>query len=297
MDLSTLFEIIGKYGWWSLLIAAGMGLIYICVKLVASKITDGVKGGMDAIAHKLTGTVANQLQEMSSTNSSQLEMLSQNIAKQNTELIKAISSQNERLLSYIMNKDTANAEIHDRQVEKRIEVAESIIEKLKDIMNKTHAVRAFIIEFHNSYKNLAGSPFAKYTCTFEWFDKGLEQIGTKIVGLPFSTMAKIVGDVKRTGKHQKLYTDMEQMENENPQLFSLLRDNRTTAAFYNTLYDDNNKMMGMLVIEWQTPLFTEQLWVDADMPNIIGQDAVQLSMWINLQGQSIEPIELDNNTQ
>lgn len=297
MDLSTLFEIIGKYGWWSLLIAAGMGLIYICVKLVASKITDGVKGGMDDIAHKLTGTVANQLQEMSSTNSSQLEMLSQNIAKQNTELVKAISSQNERLLSYIMNKDTANAEIHDRQVEKRIEVAESIIEKLKDIMNKTHAVRAFIIEFHNSYKNLAGSPFAKYTCTFEWFDKGLEQIGTKIVGLPFSTMAKIVGDVKRTGKHQKLYTDMEQMENENPQLFSLLKDPRTTAIFYNTLYDDNNKMMGMLVIEWQTPLFTEQLWVDADMPNIIGQDAAQLAMWINLQGPSIESIELDNNTQ
>ena len=295
MELSTLFEIIGKYGWWSLLIAAGMGLIYICVKLVASKITDGVKGGMDDIAHKLTGTVTNQLQELSSTNSSQLEMLSQNIAKQNNELVKAMGIQNEKLLSYIMHSKQAADEIHDRQVEKRIEVAESIIEKLKDIMNKTHAVRAFIIEFHNSYKNLAGSPFAKYTCTFEWFDKGLEQIGTKIVGLPFSTMAKIVGDVKRTGKHQKLYTNLEQMENENPQLFSLLKDSRTTAIFYNTLYDDNNKMMGMLVIEWQTPLFTEQLWVDADMPNIIGQDGAQLSMWINLQGLSIEPIELDNN--
>lgn len=297
MDLSTLFEIIGKYGWWSLLIAAGMGLIYILVKLVANKITDGVKGGMEDVTNKLTDTVTSQLQEMSSSNFNQMEMLSNNIAKQNTDLIKAISSQNERLLSYIMNKDTANAEIHDRQVEKRIEVAESIIEKLKDIMNKTHAVRAFIIEFHNSYKNLAGSPFAKYTCTFEWFDKGLEQIGTKIVGLPFSTMAKIVGDVKRTGKHQKLYTDMEQMENENPQLFSLLKDPRTDAVFYNTLYDDKNKMMGMLVIEWQTPLFTEQLWIDADMPNIIGQDAAQLSMWINLQGPSIESIELDNNTQ
>ena len=159
-----------------------------------------------------------------------------------------------------MNRDIANNEIHDRYVEQRMDVAESIIDELKDIMNKTHSQRAFVIEFHNSYKNLAGSPFAKYTCTFEWFDKGLEQIGTKIVGLPFSTMAKIVGDVKRTGKHQKLYTDMEQMENENPQLFSLLKDNRTTAIFYNTLYDDNNKMMGMLVIEWQTPLFTEKLW-------------------------------------
>lgn len=293
MDLSTLFEIIGKYGWWSLLIAAGMGLIYICVKLVANKITDGVKDGMDDIVHKLTGTVTNQLQELSSTNSSQLEMLSQNIAKQNNELVKAMGIQNEKLLSYIMHSKQAADEIHDRQVEKRIEVAESIIEKLKDIMNKTHSVRAFIIEFHNSYKNLAGSPFAKYTCTFEWFDKGLEQISTKIVGLPFSTMAKIVGDVKRTGKHQKLYTDMEQMENENPQLFSLLKDPRTTAIFYNTLYDDNNKMMGMLVIEWQTPLFTEQLWTDADMPNIIGQDAAQLSMWINLQGPSINSPELD----
>ena len=295
MELSTLFEIIGKYGWWSLLIAAGLGLIYILVKLVANKITDGVKGGMEDVTNKLTDTVTSQLQEMSSSNFNQMEMLSNNIAKQNTELVKAISSQNERLLSYIMNKDTANAEIHDRQVEKRIEVAESIIEKLKDIMNKTHAVRAFIIEFHNSYKNLAGSPFAKYTCTFEWFDKGLEQIGTKIVGLPFSTMAKIVGDVKRTGKHQKLYTDLETMENENPQLFSLLKDSRTTAIFYNTLYDDNNKMMGMLVIEWQTPLFTEKLWEGADMPNIIAQDATQLAMWINLQGPSIEPIELDNN--
>ena len=54
-------------------------------------------------------------------------------------------------------------------------------------------------------------------------------------------------------------------------------------------------MMGMLVIEWQTSLFTEKLWIDADMPNIIAQDATQLSMWINLQGPSIEPIELDNN--
>ena len=293
MDLTSLFEMISKYGWWSIAIAAGVGLIYILVKLVANKITSGVRGGMDDIATKLTGTVAAQLQEMSSSNSSQIEMLSNNIAKQNTDLIKAISSQNERLLSYIMNKDIVNNEIHDRQVEKRIEIAESILEKLKDIMYKTHASRAFIIEFHNSYKNLAGSPFAKYTCTFEWFDKGLEQISSKCSALPYSSMAKIVGDVKRTGKHQKLYTDIKKMEEQNPQLFSLLKDERTTAIFYNTLYDDNNKMMGMLVLEWQTTLFTEKLWVDSDMASVIGQDAAQLSMWINLQGPSIESEEIE----
>jgi len=293
MEFDTLFEIIGKYGWWSLLIVAGMGLIYLCVKLVANKITDGVKGGMDDIANKLTGTVANQLQELSSTNSSQIELLSQNIAKQNNELVKAMGIQNEKLLSYIMNNGKASEELHDRRVEKRMDIAESIIDKLREIMHITHGKRAFIIEFHNSYKNLAGAPFAKYTCTFEWFDKGLEQIGTKIVGLPYSTMARIVGDVKRTGKHQKLYTDMVKMEEENPQLFSLLKDERTVAIFYNTLYDEDNKMMGMLVVEWQG-LFRKDVFDDAKIDEILAQEALQLSMWLNLQGPTLELEEIED---
>ena len=292
MELSTLFEIIGKYGWWSLLIAAGMGLIYICVKLVASKITDGVKGGMNDIANKLTGTVSNQLQELSSTNSSQLEMLSQNISKQNNELVKAISNQNEKLLSYIMNYGKASQDIHDRYVEERMNIAETINNKLKEIMYTAHAQRAFIIEFHNSYKNLAGSPFAKYTCTYEWFDKGLEQISTKIVALPYSTMARIVGDVKRTGNHQLIYTDLIKMEDENPQLFSLVKDPRTLAIYYRILYDEHNKMMGMLVLEWQKD-FDLPIWERAKMTEYLAEQCVKLSNWLNIQGPSINVSELD----
>jgi hypothetical protein len=293
MDLSTLFEIIGKYGWWSLLIAACMGLIYICVKLVANKITDGVKGGMDDIANKLTGTVSNQLQEMSSTNSSQLEMLSQNIAKQNNELVKAISNQNEKLLSYIMNYGKAAQDIHDKYVEERMNIAETINNKLKEIMYTAHSQRAFIIEFHNSYKNLAGSPFAKYTCTYEWFDKGLEQISTKIVALPYSTMAKIVGDVRRTGKHQIIYTDMIKMEEENPQLFSLLKDTRTLAVYYRMLYDEHNKMMGMLVLEWQQD-FDLPIWKRAKMTEYLTEECIKISNWLNIQGPLFNTKEIDD---
>jgi hypothetical protein len=292
MDLSTLFEIIGKYGWWSLLIAAGMGLIYICVKLVASKITDGVRGGMDNIAHKLTGTVANQLQELSSTNSSQLEMLSQNIAKQNNELVKAMGIQNEKLLSYIMHSKQAADDIHDKKVEQRMDIAETIINKLREIMMTAHAQRAFIIEFHNSFKNLGGTPFAKYTCTYEWFDKGLDQIGSKCVAMPYSSMAKIVGDVKRTGVHQKLYTDIEKMKSENPQLFSLLGDSGTLAVFYNMLYDDDNKMTGMLVLEWQAD-FDISVWDRAKMPEYLSHESIQISTWLNLKGPSIESNEIE----
>lgn len=281
MELSSFFDMIAQYGWSSILIALGIGFVYIAFKFIGNKIADNVRDGMESIADRLSKNISNQN-----------ETLSSNITKQNGELVKAISSQNERLLSYIMNKDIVSADIHDAQVEKRIEIAESIIDKLKEVMNKCRAQRAFIIEFHNSYKNLAGSPFAKYTSTFEWFDKGLEQISTRISGLPYSTMAKIVGDVKRTGKHQKLYTDIKKMEEQNPQLFSLVKDERTKAIFYNTLYDDNNKMMGMLVLEWQIP-FHNELFEEANMPNIIAQDAAQLSMWINLQGPSIESVELD----
>ena len=293
MEFEALFELIGKYGWWSLLIVAGMGLIYICVKLVANRITDGVKGGMDDITNKLTTTVTNQLQEISSSSSSQMEMLSSNITKQNNELVKAISNQNEKLLSYIMNYGKAAQDIHDKYVEERMNIAETINNKLKEIMHTAHSQRAFIIEFHNSYKNLAGSPFAKYTCTYEWFDKGLEQISTKIVALPYSTMARIVGEVKRTGNHQLIYTDMVKMEDENPQLFSLVKDPRTLAIYYRMLYDEHNKMMGMLVLEWQAD-FDLGIWNRAKMTEYLTEECVKLSNWLNIQGPSFSTKEIDD---
>ncbi len=281
MDFSSLFEMITTYGWQSVAILIVLGLVYVAFKFIGSKIADNVKDGMEAIADKLSENISNQN-----------ETLSNNISNQNNELIRAISNQNERLLSYLMHKDTAEEEIHDRRVEKRMKFAENIMDKLKEIMHILHAQRVFIVEFHNSYKNLAGSPFAKYTSTYEWFDKGLEQISTKISGLPYSTMAKIVGDVKRTGKHQKLYTDIPKMESENPQLFSLAKDPNTKAVFYNILYDENNKMMGMLVVEWQVK-FNEKTFVNGNMSKILAEESIQLSTWLNLQGPTIESEVLD----
>lgn len=283
MEFSSFFEVIATYGWESVAIALTLGFIYLVVKFIGSKIADNVKEGMETVGEKISTNIVNQNKSLSAS-----------ITNQNNELIKAISNQNERLLSYLMHKDTADEDIHDKRVEKRMEFAENINDKLKDIMHSTHSQRAFIIEFHNSYKNLAGSPFAKYTCTYEWFDKGLEQISTKISGLPYSTMAKIVGDVRRTGKHQKLYTDIVKMENENPQLFSLVKDPRTKAIFYNSLYDENNKLMGMLVIEWQNK-FNKDVFYDAKMDTTIAEESIQLSTWLNLQGPTIESEILDEN--
>lgn len=283
MEFSSFFEVIATYGWESVAIALTLGLIYLALKFIGTKIADNVQTGMETVGEKISTNIVNQN-----------EALSASITNQNNELIKAISNQNERLLSYLMHKDVVEEELHDRRVEKRMEFAENINDKLKEIMHLTHSQRAFIIEFHNSYKNLAGSPFAKYTCTYEWFDKGLDQISTKISGLPYSTMAKIVGDVKRTGKHQKLYTDIEKMEIENPQLFSLVKDPRTKAIFYNSLYDENNKLTGMLVIEWQNK-FNKDVFYDAKMDHVVAEESIQLSTWLNLIGPTIESEILDED--
>lgn len=290
MELSTLFEIIAKYGWWSIAIAAGIGGVYLLVKFLANKLTNSMKHGLEDIGGNLTASIAKQMETMSESTATQVEMLSNNIAKQNNELVKAISNQNEKLLSYIMHSKQVADEIHDKRVEQRMDVAETIINRLREIMMTAHAQRAFIIEFHNSFKNLGGTPFAKYTCTYEWFDKGLDQIGSKCVAMPYSSMAKIVGDVKRTGVHQKLYTDITTMKNENPQLFSLLGDPKTLAVFYNMLYDDNNKMTGMLVLEWQTD-FDIPVWDRAKMPEYLSHESIQISTWLNLKGSSIESNE------
>ena len=290
MELSTLFEIIAKYGWWSIVIAAGIGGVYLLVKFLANKLTNSMKHGLEDMGGNLTTSIAKQMETMSESTATQVEMLSNNIAKQNNELVKAISNQNEKLLSYIMHSKQVADEIHDKRVEQRMDVAETIINRLREIMMTAHAQRAFIIEFHNSFKNLGGTPFAKYTCTYEWFDKGLDQIGSKCVALPYSSMARIVGDVKRTGVHQKLYTDIDKMKAENPQLFSLLGDPKTLAVFYNMLYDDNNKMTGMLVLEWQTD-FDIPIWDRAKMPEYLSHESTQISTWLNLKGPSIESNE------
>lgn len=282
MNFSTIFEMVAHYGWSSVAIVACIGLLYIGIKIISSKLADNVKDGMESIADKLSVNIAKQN-----------EVLSDSISKQNNELVKTISNQNERLLSYLMHKDVAEEEIHDAKVEKRMNIAENIIDKLREIMHITHSQRVFIIEFHNSYKNLSGTPFAKYTCTYEWFEKGLDQISSKISGLPYSTMAKIVGDIKRSDNHQILYTDIKKMEEDNPQLFSLVKDKRTITVFYNMLYDENNKIMGMLVIEWQIKAFKKEIFYAAKMPKILADESIQLSTWLNLQGPSIESEEID----
>ena len=145
---------------------------------------------------------------------------------------------------------------------KRIELAEEINNRLRDIMNIHNSQRAFIIEFHNSYENLSGVPFAKYSCTYEWFEKGLMPVANKIMGVPFAQIAKVINDIINSDNQQKVYTDIDLMECENPSLTAFTKDDKTKAIVYDAMYDRHNQLIGCLVLEYHVPLEEGHLNLD-----------------------------------
>ena len=227
--MDILFDIFQQYGWW------GMLGIFLCIclflmsKYVSKKFNKNITSGLEKVGEKLT----NQLSE------------------QNKQLTTTIVNSQEKLINYLIKKDDEETKNHNNMLSERMTLAEDINMTLKDIMNIHNAQRAFILEFHNSYQNLSGVPFAKYSCNYEWFDKGLSPLGTKIIGLPFGSIAKVVYDVIKSDTQQVIYTDIHRLEEENPSLVSIFRDPKTKAIVYTGMYDKNNILIGLLVLEYQ----------------------------------------------
>ena len=249
--MEVLFGIIEKYGLWgvcTLIVYMGFVLLF---KWLSNKLSENVASGLEKVGEKLTDQMS--LQNKNLTNA---------LAEQQSQLTNTIVDQQNKLLDHLINKDSYDTSNHNKMLNKRIELAEEINNALRDIMNIHNAQRAFIIEFHNSYENLSGVPFAKYSCTYEWFEKGLMPLANKIMGLPFAQLAKIVNDIINSDNQQKVYTDLETMERENPSLFAFLKDDRTKAIVYDAMYDRHNQLIGCLVLEYQIPLEEGHLNLD-----------------------------------
>lgn len=229
-----------KYGIWgvfALIFCMGMFLLF---KWLSNKLSDDMTTGLEKVGETLVDTITNQ----------------------NKDLTNTIIDQQNKLVDHLINKDSIDQQNHNHMLNKRIELAEDINMTLKDIMQIHNSQRAFILEFHNSYENLSGVPFAKYSCTYEWFEKGLTPLANKCMGLPFAQMAKIVSDIIASNNQQKVYTDLLKMEEENPSLFALVKDTRTKAIVYNAMFDRHNQLIGCLGLEYQIPLEEGHLNLD-----------------------------------
>ena len=226
--MEKLYEVFLKYGWEGLLCVSLLVLLIYNGKIIVKKLTNSMTSGLEDVGKKLTSEMTNQ----------------------NQKLVDTIISQQDKLLNHIINDKAADRENHNSMLEKRIELSDEISSSLKDILLTHNSQRAFILEFHNSYQNLSGTPFAKYSCTYEQFDKGMEPIQFKCKDLPFSSLAHVVSNLIKSKNQQIIYSDMNSFEAACPGLYAMLKDERTEEIVYTAMYDKNNILIGLLVLEY-----------------------------------------------
>ena len=254
--MDVIFDIFEKYGWGGIIAIVLCILVYFVGQWLSNKLSDDMSTCLEKVGEKLT----------------------EQMSKQNDQLLNTIVHQQDKLFDHLLHKEANDKEIHNEMVTDKIQLADEINTSLKEIMLSHHAQRAFILEFHNSNNNLSGIPFAKYSCTYEWFDKGLFALSGKCNSLPFSHIARITSEVIQTDKQIKIYNNMKLMEDNNPSLVSTLKDSKTKQLVYSAMYDKNNILIGMLVLEYQK----EHEIIDEEI-NELGVQTAELTSIINLR--------------
>lgn len=254
--MEALLGFFTEHGWEGILAIAVMGGLILGAKYISNKIGTEVKVGLDDVGNKLIDQQT----------------------KQNEVLIDKIIQNQDKMLEWIINRDNHSDNNHASAVDDRIKFSEDINQALKDILNVHNAHRVCIFEFHNSQANLSGTPFAKYSCTYEYVAKGIAPISNKCQGLPISQLAHIINEVQSAPDQILVYDDMTKLEDENPILASLLKETGANTIAYAALFDRDNTLIGLLGIEYWVPVEEANL-----QENQLKLQAAELTSIINLR--------------
>ena len=227
-EFSSYIQLLANYGWSSIAITAGVGLIYLAVLYLGKKISKNVSNGMEKIANDITT----------------------NMSQQNENLINIISKQNDKLVDFIISNENTERETHKNMMGDRMSNSTEINMKMKDVMNINNAFRIILYEFHNSVNNLCGIPFAKFTVNYEWFGIGCHPIASKLSAVPFSMISGVVNEIMEGDGRQLVIEDISRLTELSPTLFSLFTDDGANGLIFNAMYDSNNMMIGLLMLEY-----------------------------------------------
>lgn len=271
--MESLFNLIQEYGWSTILIFFLIGIIFIGVKYSIKKIENDVENVSDKIALKL-----------SENSSEQNKILIGAINKQHEKYVNIMNEQNSKMFNIIIAAKEKELDIHTNKLHDRIILTEDINAKLREIGYKYKADRVSILEFHNTSQNLVGVPFAKYSCNFEWINKGSISLQAKCQSLPFSMISCIVKDIFESGGCYKQYKDINVFNDKSSGLFTVLKEVHCKSLIYNAIYDDKNNIIGLLALEYHNQ-FDEN--IDMDDLRI---DAENITVLLNLSNKEKEYI-------
>lgn len=250
--MDSFFDFFNNHGWEGLLILTLCAGLFLMVKYVSKKLSSDVSEGI--------GTISKQ------------------ISDQNAKLIDVLIKNQRDMMDKILDKKENETKEHSNLVDGRIIFSKEINDALKDILNIHNAHRVCIFEFHNSQANLSGTPFAKYSCMYEYVAKGIAPIMNKCQGLPVSQLAHIITQVLAQPDEILIYSNMEKMEEDNPILASLLTETKTNTIAYAPLFDKDNILIGLLALEYWIPLEEANL-----QENQLRLQAAEITSIINLR--------------
>lgn len=255
MDIPYFLDILEKYGWLGVVTVILGGIIFILVKFILSKFKDNFSNMSDNISTTIT----------------------ESMAKQNDNLVNIMNKQNEKLIDFLIKTSTEEKTTHSTMLEDKMNISGDVTDKLKDITNYTNADRVSILEFHNSSNNLLGIPFAKFSCTYEWFKAGVVPLMSKLSGLQFSMIGSVVRDLLNGNRKYIIYNSIYDIKYNNPALFYELEQAKVKSIMFFAMYDNKNCMCGLLAIEYHRSINKDILNYDE-----ILYDVLRITSLINL---------------
>ena len=262
--VESILKFVNEHGVWGLVMVFTVLAMILLFKWGTKKLSKDISGGMETLVKNVTNNMNNLTKSMTDHMIGLNENMSENLttlsnlitnsmSKQNDALIASMTQQNKELVNLIRQQSEVGQnqiKNHKIMLNERMKVTSKINDKVRNLMNLTNCDRVMILEFHNTNENLNGIPFAKYSCTHEYFRRGISQLANKCVNMQFYSISSVIMDMLNKETEQIYYEDIETIAEVNSTLYSLLVECKAKSILYTGIYDNKKCLIGLISLEY-----------------------------------------------
>lgn len=248
-------------------IYATYGVTGLIVLIVLTIGYFGLKKLFEKSKNSTTSAIENSFTKMSET-------LSETIKEQNDKILDAFiiqSNKNNETMHEVLMKALSDKTVNDniahaQSINRRIKISSKVQQKVNNLFYSFNCDRAFILEFHNNKQNLTGLSFVWYDMVYEAVAKGFYTLQNVYKDQEISQLIPVIDAVNDGGGYAHfLLEDLENLKYESTALYNRLRvERQLTEALLVGLYDSNNSMIGLLVLEYEDGFLPVEKAVDYD---------------------------------
>lgn len=260
----TVASIMNTYGWPGLLAVVVVVALFFVLKYFIGDIANNIKKSNE----KTSTDINNGFEKLSN------KLIDKLVDTQDKQMEKFSEMFNTTISLALDNKAAQTAVAHNNSFDARFELSKLIKSKVKELLNRFNADRAFILELHNSKENRAGLAFIWYDMVYEEIARGVTSITSLYRDQEASQLLPIIYDINDSGGF-KIYStsDLEALQNTSSTLYHRLRvERRLNEAIMVGLYSQDNILLGILVLEYEdTSCITVE---NLDIADIIGESRI-----------------------